>query len=162
MAQNERLAIGVADVEVGVVDQEDAPLPLRAYLELGLRVAVEFEHDAAGALRGEEAHNLFAVPDVHGGLSETSVMLVLIPDLVRRERVERAAASPDAAMIKALIFDRGASFPWRTDDPRLGHAGIIGDARAASPQLGQAIIDSVVAEARGVLVRLLENQKLMG
>ena len=124
--------------------------------DFGLNACVIHPFDLAKVTSGETA------PDVHGGLSETSVMLVLIPDLVRRERIERAAASPDAAMIKALIFDRGASFPWRTDDPRLGHAGIIGDARAASPQLGQAIIDSVVAEARGVLVRLLENQKLMG
>jgi creatinine amidohydrolase len=123
--------------------------------DFGLNACVIHPFDLAKVTSGETA------PDVHGGLSETSVMLVLIPDLVRRERIERAAASPDAAMIKALIFDRGASFPWRTDDPRLGHAGIIGDARAASPQLGQAIIDSVVAEARGVLVRLLENQKLM-
>src|SRR5437763_14897352 len=122
--------------------------------DFGLNACVIHPFDLAKVTSGETA------PDVHGGLSETSVMLVLAPDLVRPERIERAAASPDAAMIKALIFDRGASFPWRTDDPRLAHAGIIGDACAASPQLGQAIIDSVVAEARGVLARLLENQKL--
>jgi len=122
--------------------------------DFGLNACVIHPFDLAKVTSGETA------PDVHGGLSETSVMLVLAPDLVRREHIERAAASPEAAAIKALIFDRGASFPWRTDDPRLAHAGVIGDARAASPQLGQALIDSVVAEARGVLARLLENQKL--
>ena len=124
--------------------------------DFGLNACVIHPFDLAKVTNGENG------PDVHGGLSETSVMLVLAPDLVRRERIKQAAASPNAATIKALIFDRGASFPWRTDDPRLGHAGVIGDARAASPQLGQAIIDSVVAEVRGVLMRLLENQKLMG
>jgi creatinine amidohydrolase len=100
-------------------------------------------------------------PDVHGGKSETSVMLALAPDLVRRDLIERAGEPPDAATIHALIFDRGVSFPWRTDDPRLARGGIIGDAHVATVELGHAIVDSVVAEASGVLARLLENQKLM-
>ena len=100
-------------------------------------------------------------PDVHGGKSETSVMLALAPDLVRRDLIEPAGEGPNAATIHALIFNRGVSFPWRTDDPRLARGGIIGDAHAATAELGHAIVDSVVAEAGGVLARLLENQKLM-
>jgi creatinine amidohydrolase len=100
--------------------------------------------------------------DVHGGKSETSVMLALAPQLVRRNMIAPAVGTPDAEAIAALIFDRGVSFPWRTDDPRLAVSGVIGDAHAASPELGQAIIDSVVAETRGVLRRLLENQRLLG
>ncbi|MEA2949912.1 MAG: hypothetical protein QOI40_5242, partial [Alphaproteobacteria bacterium] len=42
----------------------------------------------------------------------------------------------------------------------LTSTGVIGEAHAASPELGRAIIDSVVAETRGVLQRLLENQRL--
>jgi creatinine amidohydrolase/Fe(II)-dependent formamide hydrolase-like protein len=61
--------------------------------------------------------------DVHGGKSETSVMLALAPQRVRREA--------------------------------------IAEAHAASRELGEAIIASVVEEARGVLVRLLENQRLL-
>ena len=98
-----------------------------------------------------------ASPDVHGGKSETSVMLALAPHLVRREMIASTRSEPDA--IAALIFDRGASFPWRTDDPRLTDSGVIGDAHAATPELGRAIIDSVVEEARGVLERLSENQR---
>jgi creatinine amidohydrolase/Fe(II)-dependent formamide hydrolase-like protein len=67
---------------------------------------------------------------------------------------------PDTGAIGALIFDRGVSFPWRTDDPRLTATGTIGEAHAASPELGQLIIDSVVEESRDVLRRLLENQRL--
>jgi creatinine amidohydrolase/Fe(II)-dependent formamide hydrolase-like protein len=59
--------------------------------------------------------------------------------------------------IRALIFDRGTSWPWRTDDPRLARDGIIGDATSASAELGAAIIKSVVEEARPVLVRLRES-----
>ena len=64
---------------------------------------------------------------------------------------------PDA--IRALIFDRGTSWPWRTDDPRLARDGVIGDAAAASAELGAAIIESVVEETRAVLVRLRENAR---
>ena len=72
-----------------------------------------------------------------------------------------AASPPDSATITALIFDRGASFPWRTDDPRLTANGVIGEAQGATPELGQAIIDSVVEETRGVLRRLLDSQRPM-
>ena len=102
-----------------------------------------------------------AAPDVHGGERETSVMLALAPDLVRRDLVARPQPTPDAKTIRALIFDRGATWPWRTDDPRLAQDGIIGDASAASAELGAAIVESVVAESRAVFVRLLENQKRM-
>jgi len=99
----------------------------------------------------------FAVPDVHGGRHETSVMLALAPDLVRRDQLAGFDRKPDA--IRALIFDRGTTWPWRTDDPRLARDGVIGDAAAASAELGAAIIKSVVEEARAVLVRLLENAR---
>jgi creatinine amidohydrolase/Fe(II)-dependent formamide hydrolase-like protein len=101
-------------------------------------------------------------PDVHGGAGETSVMLALAPDLVRRERIAAQGAPPGPDAVAALIFDRGASFPWRTDDPRLARMGVIGDPAAASAELGRAMVESIVTEARGVLRRLLENQKSMG
>jgi creatinine amidohydrolase len=96
-----------------------------------------------------------AVPDVHGGRHETSVMLALAPDLVRRDLVAPFDRKPDA--IRALIFDRGTTWPWRTDDPRLARDGVIGDAATASAELGAAIIESVVEEARAVLMRLRES-----
>jgi creatinine amidohydrolase len=116
-----------------------------------------------------------ASPDVHAGKNETSVMLALAPHLVRQDLVRKdlvrqdlvrkdSAASPrqaaDKDAIAAMIFDRGVSFPWRTDDQRLAANGVIGEAHAASPEVGQAIIDSVIAQTRGVLRCLLENQRL--
>jgi creatinine amidohydrolase len=103
-----------------------------------------------------------AAPDVHGGADETSVMLALAPDLVRSDMIasaEQPAAGDSAA---ALIFDRGVTWPWRTDDPRLARMGIIGDPAAASAERGRAMVDDMMAAARGVLARLLENQSLMG
>jgi creatinine amidohydrolase len=92
-----------------------------------------------------------AAVDVHGGTAETAVMLALAPQLVRRELIVPAVSDPGE--IAAMIFDRGVSYPWRTDDRRLTPTGAIGDAAAATPELGQAIIDSVVAESRRVLER---------
>jgi creatinine amidohydrolase/Fe(II)-dependent formamide hydrolase-like protein len=99
--------------------------------------------------------------DVHGGKSETSVMLVLAPELIRRDLIVPPKNSLEQKAIQNMIFDRGVTWPWRTDDPRLAHGGIIGNAQDASPELGNAIIDSVVREAGTVFQRLLENQKLM-
>jgi creatinine amidohydrolase/Fe(II)-dependent formamide hydrolase-like protein len=100
-----------------------------------------------------------AGPDVHGGVGETSVMLALAPELVRADAIASYGAPPRPDAVAALIFDRGASFPWRTDDPRLARAGVIGDPAAASAELGRAMVESFVNEARSALIRLLENQQ---
>jgi creatinine amidohydrolase len=102
-----------------------------------------------------------AAPDVHGGAGETSVMLALAPDLVRRDLIA-SARPPAPESVAALIFDRGVTWPWRTDDPRLARMGIIGDPGAASPERGKAMVERMVEEAHGVFARLLENQSLMG
>jgi creatinine amidohydrolase len=99
--------------------------------------------------------------DVHGGRSETSVMLALDPQRVRRDLIPPGGTPAGAEAITALIFDRGASFPWRSDDPRLAVDGVIGAAQGATLELGQAIIEGVVARAGEVLGRLLENQRIM-
>ena len=96
--------------------------------------------------------------DVHGGQSETSVMLVLAPQAVRRDRIGKGGAF-DPQALRALIFDRGASFAWRTDDPRLAHDGIIGDASAATAEAGEALIAQMVTAAGAVFARLRGNQQ---
>jgi creatinine amidohydrolase len=106
-----------------------------------------------------------AACDVHGGTGETSVMLALAPDLVRGDLIAGAGApagpAPTPASIDALIFDRGVTWPWRSDDPRLAQAGIIGDPAAASAERGRAMVDGMIEEARAVFARLLENQSVM-
>ena len=99
--------------------------------------------------------------DVHAGVAETSLMLALAPHLVRAERPDPALQPPDQTTMRALILDRGVSFPWRSNDPRLSRDGSIGNAGAASAEMGQNIIDAVLVHIEPVLLRLVENQKVM-
>jgi creatinine amidohydrolase/Fe(II)-dependent formamide hydrolase-like protein len=97
--------------------------------------------------------------DVHGGKSETSVMLAIAPHLVRRSLIAGADKSRPGMHVKSMIFDRGVTFPWRTDDAQLAERGVIGDPVGASAKLGQEIVEGVIAETRAVLARLLENER---
>jgi creatinine amidohydrolase len=99
-------------------------------------------------------------PDIHGGKSETSVMLALAADRVRMNLLAGADSPHQPEAVEALIFDRGATWPWRSDNPGLGHGGLVGDPHAASAELGMAIIERVVSGAASVLHRLLDSQRL--
>jgi creatinine amidohydrolase/Fe(II)-dependent formamide hydrolase-like protein len=101
------------------------------------------------------------LPEIHAGKDETSVMLVLAPDMVRRERIAELKHPPEAAAVRATILDPVVSWPWSSGDPRIADSGVIGDASAATAEHGQAIIERVVTAAEGVLRRLLENQRAL-
>jgi creatinine amidohydrolase/Fe(II)-dependent formamide hydrolase-like protein len=101
-----------------------------------------------------------AIPEIHAGKDETSAMLALAPHLVRREAIAALKGSPDGEAVRALILDPATSFPWRSDDPRIAAAGVIGDAREASVEHGQAIVARVVEAAGEALTRLVENQRV--
>ena len=101
------------------------------------------------------------LPDVHGGKAETSLMLALAPHLVRPLAITRVEQKADPRTIEALVFDRGATWPWRSNDPRLAEGGVIGEAHAASRELGGKMIEEIVGNARRVCERLLENQQLV-
>ena len=100
-----------------------------------------------------------AFTEIHGGKDETSVMLALAPHLVRRNLIAQAKPPKDASMIQTLILDPAVSWPWTSDDPRIAHLGIIGDAPAASAEHGQTIVARVVEGAARAFERLLENQR---
>jgi creatinine amidohydrolase len=120
--------------------------------DFGLNAVVLHPFDLAGADP--------AVVDVHGAKGETSVMLALAPQAVRLDRVARGGP-PDPKAVQALIFDRGTSFPWRTDDARLARDGIVGDASAATAALGEALLERMVVASGAALERLRENRKFM-
>ncbi|HEY2228022.1 MAG TPA: creatininase family protein [Xanthobacteraceae bacterium] len=120
--------------------------------DLALNACVIHPFDLAKAATGR------AGPDVHGGAGETSVMLALAPDLVRRDMIVKADHPPPPDDIAALIFDRGVTWPWRSDDPRLARGGIIGDPGGASSEQGRAMVDSMIERAGSVFARLQENQ----
>jgi len=98
------------------------------------------------------------VPEIHAGKDETSAMLVLAPELVRRERISGLKAPPDGDAVRATILDPATSWPWSSGDDLIATAGVIGDARAASIEHGSAIVARVVNAAGPVLERLLANQ----
>ena len=101
-----------------------------------------------------------AAPEIHAGKDETSVMLALAPDLVRREQIPNLKAPPDGAAVRALILDPAMSWPWSSADKHIAEAGVIGDAREASAEHGNAIVARVVEAAGRVLGQLLGNQPL--
>ncbi len=98
------------------------------------------------------------LPEIHAGRDETSVMLALAPDLVRRECIVELKNPPDATAVRAIILDPAVSWSWSSGDPRIADKGVIGDAGAASAEHGQAIVERVVEAAGGVLRQLRENQ----
>jgi creatinine amidohydrolase len=126
----------------------------------------DFAHDAALNACVIHPFDLWseksAAPDVHGGKSETSVMMALAPRLVRRDKLARMRMRADKDAIEALVFERGTTWPWRSDDPRLGDQGVIGDARAASAELGRRIVDGMIAQSRHVFERLRHNRPRSG
>jgi creatinine amidohydrolase/Fe(II)-dependent formamide hydrolase-like protein len=97
------------------------------------------------------------LPEVHGGKSETSMILELAPQAVRLERMAALKHLPDKEAISSFIIERGTSWAWTTDDGRIADTGIIGDARAATRELGQQIVASALEEYGRVLTQLKEN-----
>jgi creatinine amidohydrolase len=102
-----------------------------------------------------------AAPEIHAGKDETSAMLALAPDLVRHDKVGELKSPSSGGAVRSLILDPATSWPWSSDDPRLGHQGVIGDAAAASVEHGNAIVQRVVEATGAVLQQLVENAKSM-
>ena len=122
--------------------------------DFGLNVCIL--HPAALAETNANA----ATPEIHGGKNETSMMLAIAPQLVRRELIAQLKSPPDAELIRKTILQKGVTWPWTSADDRIADMGVIGDAQAASAEFGQRIVDHVVETAGGVLKQLLDNQRL--
>jgi len=100
------------------------------------------------------------VPEIHAGRDETSAMLALAPDLVRKEHIREAKGPSGIKAIHALVLDPATSWPWSSDDKRIAELGVIGDARQASAEHGHAIVARVVDAAGAVLKQLRDNRKV--
>ena len=87
----------------------------------------------------------------------SSAMLVLAPELVRKERLAETKGPSSGAAIHALVLDPATSWPWSSGDERIAVAGVIGDARAASVEHGNAIVARIVEATGAVLKKLGEN-----
>lgn len=90
---------------------------------------------------------------IHGGAIETSLMLAVRPDAVKKEKV--ADFPPESIVIERefarLRADRPAGFGWMAQD--LNPAGALGNAKAASRDKGEAAVD----HGARAFVELLED-----
>jgi creatinine amidohydrolase len=98
------------------------------------------------------------VPEIHAGRDETSAMLALAPDLVRKERIAEAKGPSGGDAILALVLGPATSWPWSSDDRRIAELGVMGDAREASAAHGHAIVARVVEAAGAILKQLRDNR----
>jgi creatinine amidohydrolase/Fe(II)-dependent formamide hydrolase-like protein len=98
-----------------------------------------------------------AIPEIHGGKNETSMMLAVAPQLVRMEQLAQLKRPPDGKAVRETILDPAVSWPWATNDKRIADMGVIGDARAASAEFGERILERVVEAAGAALRRLLDR-----
>lgn len=84
-------------------------------------------------------------------------MLALAPDDVHIDRLPEDYTVNVAQRddIHRLVLDRGATWPWNSNDPRISqHGATGGDPRAATAELGEQIIDSAVDACATVLNHL--------
>jgi creatinine amidohydrolase len=79
-----------------------------------------------------------AAGGIHGGAAETSMMLHLRPDLVRLDRL--VSSVPNwLNEYEHLSFSGSVGFGWLSND--FGATGVIGDATAASAELGESLVN---------------------
>jgi len=100
------------------LNREWAATPVRAHALAEYYRAGQTEYDQALKSRGYRNEEI----GTHAGLADTSLMLAIDPRLVRVDRL-RAAGKPESA------------------------AGVYGDPRRASAELGQAGVDIIVTRA---------------
>lgn len=132
----------------------------------GLLDAILYEWQAGSSLNSCVVHPLVlsgaestcAFPDIHAGKVETSLMLEFAAGLVRLDRIA-GMPRPDAAAVKEMILEKGASWPWDSSDPRIATRGVTGAANEASAEFGREVIAKMLVNMRPVLERLRDNMR---
>ena len=100
------------------------------------------------------------VPEVHGGKNETSMMLAVVPNLVRRDEITQLRSSPDNDAVQNTILDQGVTWPWMTNEKQIADLGVIGDAQAASAEFGLYLLKQIEDMAGPIFKQLLDRQHL--
>ncbi len=101
--------------------------------------------------------------DIHAGLSETSLMLALRPDLVDMDRAANftsAQTALDGAAEKLGYHGAAANIAWLAQD--LNTEGAVGDASAATADAGQKEIQSIVQGFQTLIADLQELARTEG
>lgn len=82
---------------------------------------------------------------IHGGTVETSIMLHLRPGLVKMDKAENFVSVLPAteAANERLRYVGGVGIGWQAQD--LHPLGVAGDASAATPEIGEAVVTHVTS-----------------
>ena len=121
--------------------------------DFGLNVCIF--HPVAWA----DTQSVSAVPEIHGGKNETSMMLAAAPQLVRADQIRQLRDGPSKDAVRSTILDQAVTWPWTTNDKNIADTGVIGEARSASAEFGEQLLEKIVEAAGGVLKHLLERQR---
>ena len=79
---------------------------------------------------------------IHGGLIETSIMMHFKPNLVQKKKREKFDFNAEFSNQRGeKLFAEGIYFGWKAEDLNLD--GVLGDARAASAELGEILVEKV-------------------
>ena len=78
----------------------------------------------------------------HGGEFETSLMMYLYPELVRKNKIKKNKLSPDCSSKKIISYEKKIKRAWLTKE--LSKNGIIGNPTNASVIKGRKIVDKVI------------------
>jgi len=125
----------------------------------GLRARHRMLAVAVNAYRLYEAHDMFPAAElqhgIHAGAIETSIMLHLAPELVRRELAARSASLSEtmAADYRHLSpIGRIAPFAWQTQD--LNPTGVCGDPTLADAALGARLVEQAAVKLVEILAEV--------
>ncbi len=93
---------------------------------------------------------------LHAGQTETSMMMALAPDAVRRSELRRFASRAEdmAARYEWLQPEGAVRIGWRAED--LNAAGATGDAAKSSAAIGEALIDHAAAALATLLIEMTD------
>jgi creatinine amidohydrolase len=119
--------------------------------DFGLNVCIL--HPAVWA----DASNAAGIPEIHGGKNETSMMLAIAPQLVRRDLIAQKIHL-DAGAVRTVILDPAVTWPWTTNEKQIADNGTIGDPKAATVELGERLLEQVANNAGDVFKQLLDRQ----
>ena len=78
----------------------------------------------------------------HGGEFETSLMMYLYPELVRKNKIKKNKLSPDCSSKNIISYEKKIKRAWLTKE--LSKNGIIGNPTNASVIKGRKIVDKVI------------------
>ena len=88
----------------------------------------------------------------HGGEFETSLMLYLANELVRKDKITKHKLSPDYNNKRLIGFEKNIKLQWSTED--INKNGIIGNPANASSKKGEELTNIVTSTLKKIIIEL--------